>query len=399
MAKLTLTDISTAGVDWITLINTVNANNALIEAALENTLSRDGTAPNYMNDVLDMNDIRIINVPTPVDSTDAVNKAYVDSEIDAIVLASGGGGGVSAHGDLTGLDQDDHTQYYNETRLLAYTGFDSRYYTETEIDSLFSSLSIVAGDIDSTGATDGYVLTADGLGNTAWEVIPGIGGGSVAELNDVGDVTITSVATGELIMRSGTSWINRTLAEAGVAAASHTHSATAITSGTMAPARLGSGTPSSSTFLRGDSTWASPTFTPTFSGVRVYKTGAQIISNNTYEAVTFNTENYDSDSYWPGSGSVFTVPDDGYYHIDAGIRWDTSTSGQRAIRIVANSVNVAESTVTPTGSINTCLSTSCDVYLTAGQTIVIYAGLYNGSGDRSLNVSGQTTFCSIHKIA
>ena len=40
------------------------------------------------------------------------------------------------------------------------------------------------------------------------------------------------------------------------AAASHTHAAADITSGTMATARLGSGTASSSTYLRGDQTWA-----------------------------------------------------------------------------------------------------------------------------------------------
>lgn len=52
---------------------------------------------------------------------------------------------------------------------------------------------------------------------------------SVAELNDIGDVTITTVASGELLKWNGSAWINNTLAEAGVAAASHTHTASEVT--------------------------------------------------------------------------------------------------------------------------------------------------------------------------
>lgn len=57
MSKLTLNDV-TSGYASTTA---VNANNALIEAAFENTLSRDGTLPNSMLADLDMNGNLILN--------------------------------------------------------------------------------------------------------------------------------------------------------------------------------------------------------------------------------------------------------------------------------------------------------------------------------------------------
>jgi len=48
-----------------------------------------------------------------------------------------------------------------------------------------------------------------------------------------------------------------TAADIGAAATSHTHAASDITSGTIATARLASGTANSTTYLRGDQTWAS----------------------------------------------------------------------------------------------------------------------------------------------
>lgn len=51
-------------------IDVLNANFAALVAALDNTLSRDGTSPNAMNAPLDMNNKSIINLPDGVGSTE-----------------------------------------------------------------------------------------------------------------------------------------------------------------------------------------------------------------------------------------------------------------------------------------------------------------------------------------
>ena len=65
--------------------NALNANLDAIEAAIENTLSRDGTSPNQMEAVLDMNNNRIINLPEPVDGSDAARLT------DVLAVAPGSG--------------------------------------------------------------------------------------------------------------------------------------------------------------------------------------------------------------------------------------------------------------------------------------------------------------------
>lgn len=52
---------------------------------------------------------------------------------------------------------------------------------------------------------------------------------SLGALSTHSDVTITSIASGEILKWNGSAWINNTLAEAGIAAASHTHTTSDIT--------------------------------------------------------------------------------------------------------------------------------------------------------------------------
>ena len=77
MAKLTLSSLTSSYRSNAAL----NANFDAIEAAIENTLSRDGTSPNAMAANLDMGSNRVVNLAAPVDDNDAIRKVDVDSGI------------------------------------------------------------------------------------------------------------------------------------------------------------------------------------------------------------------------------------------------------------------------------------------------------------------------------
>ena len=104
MAKLTLADITNESIPAAS--TTVNANSDLIEAALENTVSRDGTAPNAMSADFDMGTNRIINLAAPVGDNDAARKVDIVPGADGAdgalwyVGAGSPGAGTGANGDM-----------------------------------------------------------------------------------------------------------------------------------------------------------------------------------------------------------------------------------------------------------------------------------------------------------
>lgn len=82
MAKLTLNDLTNITGQETSAINTVNDNNQLIETALENTLSLDGTTPNSMladldmdmNNIINVNNIDVISIT--IDGVELSNELY-----------------------------------------------------------------------------------------------------------------------------------------------------------------------------------------------------------------------------------------------------------------------------------------------------------------------------------
>lgn len=69
------------------------------------------------------------------------------------------------------------------------------------------------------GSSGTYLMSNGATSAPSWESVVA----TVNNLSDVGDVTITTIASGEILKWNGSAWINNTLAEAGIAAASHTH--------------------------------------------------------------------------------------------------------------------------------------------------------------------------------
>jgi len=97
------------------------------------------------------------------------------------------------------------------------------------------------------------------------------------------------------------------------------------------PVRLGIGSAAQVlTVASGVPSWAAlPATTPTFNGARVFKNSYQSISNNTTTAITWDAEDFDSNSYHSNSvnNTRLTVPSTGYYQITGFFVWEYVDGG------------------------------------------------------------------------
>ena len=215
---------------------------------------------------------------------EVASKAAVKIVVNAV--SGGSGGGVSAHSALTGLTTgDDHTQYQRSESVFT----SSATYTVTSETIVLSAGSTVvlpsaqakAGRSVLIGAganlsvnTSGSDTFIDGTGSTTYSIQSGNGVGfsAVNVSGNWGWIITTrngpsydmpawyglALAAGKVLRIDGTgapAWANIDAADVPSLAASK------ITSGTFDVARLATGTASSSVFVRGDGTWATPTST------------------------------------------------------------------------------------------------------------------------------------------
>lgn len=188
MAKLTLTDIATfVGGSAIT---TYNNNLALIEAALENTLSRDGTPPNTMSSNLDMNSNRILNLIEATQDTEPVRLAEFNTELTALeTTVSNWASTAQGYANAAEAALDELTDIYLGAKA-----------SDPSVDNDGAALS--AGDL--------YFNTVSSVmkvySGTVW--VPVITSVTGSNLDDFADVTITAAATGDILRFDGSAWVD-----------------------------------------------------------------------------------------------------------------------------------------------------------------------------------------------
>jgi hypothetical protein len=108
---------------------------------------------------------------------------------------------------LTGSDIGSTVQAYDATILTdsdigsTLQAYDANNTADANLNSFVAAVTLPTAD-----GTAGQFLKTDGAGTVSFASIP-----TINTLNDIGNVTITSVATGEFLQWNGSAWVNATV--------------------------------------------------------------------------------------------------------------------------------------------------------------------------------------------
>lgn len=138
-----------------------------------------------------------------------------------------------------------------------------------------------------------------------------------------------------------------------------------------------------------------------FVGAKAKRDGtSQSIANNTFTAVLFNAEDYDTDSIHSTSSNTdrFTVPTgkDGKWAISASVLFGGSSSGERRIAVYKNGATAnTDNRLSGQGSAGQTMVVNSVFNLVATDYLSIY--VYQDSGS-SINLDGDIIFCSFYYL-
>ena len=88
MSKVDIKRLDSVTHNDTTATKQINDNFQALQAAIENTVSRDGTVPNYMDADFDLNSYRIINAGDPVGERDVVTLKYFEEKTGGAIEAA-----------------------------------------------------------------------------------------------------------------------------------------------------------------------------------------------------------------------------------------------------------------------------------------------------------------------
>lgn len=190
-----------------------------------------------------------------------------------------------------------------------------------------------------------------------------------------------------------------------------------ISSGTVGTARLGSGTASSTSFLRGDGTWNAPfTLTTTGSGAATFSGGTlniptpsggggsgpsteliayhnagTTLSPTTNVAVSFGAT-ITAPTIGSFDGTTYTAGASGYYAITVSIVGATSALTALGVRIIANGTVYYGPTGTASANQNpqSRVGYSILIPISSGNSVAVYTYNFSTSNTGSLSTSGST---------
>lgn len=143
--------------------------------------------------------------------------------------------------------------------------------------------------------------------------------------------------------------------------------------------------------------WATPSSGSSFAGARVKKTTNQTINNNTTTTITWNDEDFDTNTYHDNvtNNSRFTIPSGkaGYYHIIANISTGGSNTGARVIEIYKNTTRIDRVDREPVTNQNNIITSTVFEFAVGDY---IEAKIYQDSGGNSVVITTDSRFSIVY---